>query len=241
MLSKITAAVLFASSLAAPTPLVKHETLNVLSKVDLSNETLNVLSEGVLDDCLTGMKWRSEKELSSMSDEDKRNTVISELNSIPGLPSLSLLQGKDNGQLSEICKELAPVTISGLSDEYDGTYYVKEVSNKLIHIEPDPVYPVYSTYVYEDGPKFEKEDGRCLSAVKYKGAMSMMQFLYYWELRSTCDGYQLTEAMPKASRGSSGQAISYTRPCDSSLVWMLNSRETGHVVFEGVSTDCAFN
>jgi len=237
MLSKITAAVLFASSLAAPTPLVKHETLNVLSKVDLSNETLNVLSEGVLDDCLTGMKWRSEKELSSMSDEDKRNTVISELNSIPGLPSLSLLQGKDNGQLSEICKELAPVTISGLSDEYDGTYYVKEVSNKLIHIEPNAVYP---TYVYEDGPKFEKEDGRCLSAVKYTGALSM-GLTNYWELRSTCDGYQFTEAMPKASRGSSAQAISYTRPCDSSLVWTLNSRETGLVVFEGVSTDCAFN
>lgn len=255
MLSKITAAVLFASALAAPTPLVKHNTLNDLSKV-------GALGEGVLDKCLVHMGWRSETEVLNMSEEDKRNTVVHELSLIPGLATIPLLQGKDNGQLSETCKEIAPVTISGLDDEYDGTYHIKEVSKKLFSTSRHSLI-FGTTQTYEDGNKFEKEDGRCLVArmLKNWGGVANSgknNWMSKWELLSTCESTEMyyaqavrgvspteAEAGPDGSDDGSAAAArgANTRPCDSSLDWKVQCTgdcTSGQTTWGG-SIDCTFD
>ena len=54
-----------------------------------------------LDSALTSQGWRTEAEIRRMSEGDKRNTIIAELNEVTGL-SIGQLGGKSNPELLEL-------------------------------------------------------------------------------------------------------------------------------------------
>ena len=54
-----------------------------------------------LDSALTSQGWRTEAQINRMSENDKRNTIIVELNKFIGL-TIGQLQGKSNPDLLEL-------------------------------------------------------------------------------------------------------------------------------------------
>ena len=54
-----------------------------------------------LDSALTSQGWRTEAQINRMSENDKRNTIIVELNKFIGL-TIGQLQGKSNPELLEL-------------------------------------------------------------------------------------------------------------------------------------------
>ena len=54
-----------------------------------------------MDTALTSQRWKTKAEMSTMSEEDKRNKIIGELNKFTGF-TIGQLQGKSNVKLLEL-------------------------------------------------------------------------------------------------------------------------------------------
>jgi len=61
--------------------------------------------KGVLDKCLIRNQWRTKEDVAGMTENNKRNTVIIEMDKLVD-ESISDLQGKNTGQLVNMCKRL---------------------------------------------------------------------------------------------------------------------------------------
>ena len=83
--------------------------VDTISNLQSKNDNqLKSLCDGwaALDQCLTDKKWRTEEEVAGMTENNKRNTVIIEMDRVGNGESSSDLQGKNTGQLVNMCNRL---------------------------------------------------------------------------------------------------------------------------------------